>query len=183
MLVASCDTQVGPQDVAYVQISPASWSPTALGDTIHFSALARTAFGRTLPSADVIWSSVPSGVVTVDADGVGVAQTTGTAQVRAQYGNVIGTANVHVSQTIESVVILTYFGNTLAVGDSMLLYVDARDRNGFSVPGAAFSLESLDPSIATVSLEGWIKGQKAGEVGIVAMAAGKADPAGFIVTP
>jgi len=119
----------------------------------------------------------------VHEDGAGFAQNTGTAQVRATYGSTLAIANVTVTQTIESVVILTYFGNTIAVGDSMLLYVDARDHNSFSVPGATFSLQSLDPSIATVSLEGWIKGKSAGEVSIVAMAAGKADTAGFIIVP
>jgi hypothetical protein len=183
LAVLSCDAQVGPEDVAYLQITPATWSPTAIGDTTRFVAVAKTAFGRTLPNVTVAWTTEPSGIVTVHEDGAGFAQNTGTAQVRATYGSTLAIANVTVTQTIESVVILTYFGNTIAVGDSMLLYVDARDRNGVSVPGTTFSLQSLDPSIATVSLEGWIKGKGAGEVSIVAMAAGKADTAGFVITP
>jgi len=183
MAVLSCEAQVGPESVASLQITPATWSPTAIGDTMRFVAIAKTAFGRTLPSVTVAWSTAPAGVLTVREDGLGVAQNTGTAQVRATYGSALAIANVDVTQTIESVVILTYFGNRMAVGDSMLLYVDARDHNSVSVPGVRFSLESLDPSIATVSLEGWIKGRKAGEVGIVAMAAGKADTAGFIIAP
>jgi hypothetical protein len=183
VLLLSCDSQVGPEDTAYLQIIPASWSPTALGDTTRFVAIAKTAFGKTLPNVTVTWTTEPFGVVTVHEDGVGIAQNTGTAQVRAIYGSALAIANVTVTQTIESVIILTYFGNTLAVGDSMMLYVDARDRNSFSVPGATFSFQSLDPGIATVSLEGWIKGKSAGEVSIVAMAAGKVDTAGFVITP
>ena len=182
MLTVTCDSMVGPEDIAYVMVTPASWSPTALGDTIQFSAVAKSAFGKVIP-VPVTWTSEPSGVLTVQETGVTIAQNTGTAQVHATIGGVMGTANVHVTQTIESVIILTYFGNQVAVGDSMVLYVDALDRNAFSVPGATFSFQSLNPSIATVSLEGWIKGKSAGEVSIVAMAAGKVDTAGFVIIP
>ena len=182
MLVLSCESPSGPEDVAFVMVTPASWSPTALGDTVQFIAIGKSAFGKEIP-VSVTWSSEPSGVITVREDGVGFARSTGTAQVRATFGGVMGTANVHVVQTIESVVILTYFGNQITVGDSMMLYVDALDRNSFSVPGTTFSVQSLDPSIATVSLDGWIKGKAPGEVAIVAMAGGKADTAGFLVIP
>lgn len=182
MLTATCGGTVGPEDVAYVAVSPASWSPTALGDTIRFTAVAKSAFGKAI-DVPITWTGEPSGVVTVHEDGAGFSQNTGTALVRATVGDVTGTATVHVVQTIESVVILTYFGNTVAVGDSMVLYADALDRNSFSVPGATFAFQSLNPGIATVSLEGWIKGKSAGEVAIVARAAGKADTAGFVIIP
>lgn len=182
LLVATCDGSVGPEDVAYVMVTPASWSPTALGDTMYFTAVGKSAFGKEI-AVPITWTSEPFGVVTVHEDGAGFAQNTGTAQVRATFGDVTGTATVHVVQTIESVVILTYFGNMVAVGDSILVYVDARDRNSFSVPSATFSVQSLDPSIATVTLEGWIKGKSPGEVSIVAMAAGKTDTAGFVIIP
>mgnify|MGYP003575329050 CR=1 FL=1 len=182
MLVATCDSALGPQDVAYVAVSPASWSPTALGDTMRFTAVAKSAFGAEI-QAPITWTSEPFGVVTVHENGLGFSQNTGTALVRATVGAATGTATVNVAQTIESVVILTYFGNTVAVGDSMVLYADALDRNAFSVPGATFSFQSLNPSIATVSFEGWIKGKSAGEVAIVAMAAGKSDTAGFVIIP
>ena len=182
MLTVTCGGPVGPEDVAYFIVTPASSSPTALGDTIQFQAVGRSAFGTVIP-VPVTWTSEPFGVITLQENGVGITQTTGTAQVHASIGGVMGTATVHVSQTIESVILLTYFGNQVAVGDSMALYADALDRNAFSVPGATFSFQSLNPSIATVSLEGWIKGKSAGEVSIVAMAAGKADTAGFVITP
>lgn len=117
-------------------------------------------------------------------DGSAVAHEAGVAQVRATIGGVTATAAVHVVQTIESVEILTYFGNTIpAVGDSIWLYVDARDRNHFSVPGATFTLQSLNPSVATITLTGWVKGLSAGEASIVALAAGKADTALVQVHP
>jgi hypothetical protein len=79
--------------------------------------------------------------------------------------------------------ILTYFGNTVAAGDSLRLYIDARDRNAYSVPGTTFGLQSLNPGIATITLGGWVKGVSPGEANIIAMAAGKADTAPVIVHP
>ena len=120
----------------------------------------------------------------VAEDGSAVAHESGVAQVRATIDGVTATAAVRVVQIIESVEILTYFGNTIpTVGDSIWLYVDARDRNAFSVPGATFTLQSLNPSIATITLTGWIKGVSPGTADIVAMAAGRADTAPVQVHP
>lgn len=120
----------------------------------------------------------------VGEDGSAVAHQGGVAQVRATIDGVTATAAVSVVQVIESVEILTYFGNTIpAVGDSIRLYVDARDRNAFSVPGATFTLQSLTPSIATITLTGWIKGVSPGTADIVALAAGRADTAPVQVHP
>jgi len=178
-----CVEAAGPEDLATVQVVPATWSPTALGDTTRFIAVGKTARGTTIPSLHVSWSTDGSGVVAVNADGVAIAARDGSGQVRATIGGFIGIGNVHVVQTIESVVILTYFGNVVAVGDSIRLYVDALDRNLNSVPGTIFTLQSLDQAQATVTLDGWIKGLSAGEAHIVAMAAGKADTATFQVMP
>ena len=183
MLTVTCgDRTLGPEDVAYVMVTPANWSPTALGDTMHFSAVATSLHGKEI-AVPITWTSEPTDVVGVDADGAGFSRGAGSAQVRASFGEVSGTANVHVVQAIESVVFLTYFGNMVAVGDSIVLYADARDRNAFSVPGVKVSFQSLNPSIATVSLEGWLTGKSAGQVAVVATVAGKTDTAGFVIIP
>lgn len=182
VMSTTCDSPAGPEDVAFVEVTPATWSPTALGDTTRFTAVAKTALGRTIPGLTFTWSSDPQGVVGLQDGGLASAHATGSTQVRASIGDVRGTAQVSVSQTVESVVILTYFGNTLsALGDSTQLYVDARDRNSFSVPGTIYTLQSLNPTVATVTLEGWVKAVSPGVANIVAMAAGKADTAPFLV--
>jgi hypothetical protein len=174
----TCDSPAGPEDVAFVQVTPATWSATALGDTTRFRAVAKTALGRTIPGVTITWSSDPPGVVLLQDDGFASAQGSGSARVRATIGGVTGSADVSIVQTVESVIILTYFGNTLtALGDSTQLYVDARDRNSFSVPGTTYTLQSLNQAVATVSLEGWVKAVSPGVASIVAMAAGKADTA------
>jgi hypothetical protein len=131
----------------------------------------------------VTWSSDAPGIVFVATDGYAVAHESGITQVHATIGEVTGTVTVTVIQIIESVEILSYFGNTIAAGDSIWLYVDARDRNDFSVPGVTFTLQSLTPSVATITLTGWVQGVSPGEASIVAMAAGKADTALVQVYP
>jgi hypothetical protein len=179
----TCDSASGPAHVALVQVTPGSWNPTALGDTVRFTAAAKTNLRTTIPDLPITWSSDAPGVVFVGEDGSAVAHESGTARIRATIDEVTGSATVTVVQTIASVEILTYFGNTVAAGDSIWLYVDARDRNAYSVPGARFTLLSLKPSVATITLEGWVKGVSPGEASIVAMAAGKADTALVQVHP
>jgi len=179
----TCDSPAGPGDVAFVHVTPGTWNPTALGDTVRFTALAQSGLRRPIPDLPVTWSSDAAGVVFVGDDGIAVAHESGVAQVRATIDGVIGTATVSVVQIIESVEILTYFGNTVAAGDSIWLYVDARDRNAFSVPGATFTLQSLNTGVANITLTGWVKGVSPGEASIVAMAAGKADTALVQVHP
>ena len=179
----SCDGPADPAHVAYVQVSPGTWDPTALGDTVQFTAVAQSGLHRTIPDLPVTWSSDAPSIVFVGTDGSAVANEDGIAQVRATIDGVTGTAAVSVVQRIESVEILTYFGNTVAVGDSIWLYVDARDRNFHSVPGATFMLQSLNPSLATITPSGWVRGVGTGEANIVATAAGKADTALVQVHP
>ena len=180
----TCDSPAGPAHVALVQVTPGTWNPTALGDTVRFTAVAQTRLRTTIPGLPITWSSDAPGVVFVGDDGSAVAHEGGVAQVRATIDGVTGTASVSVVQIIESVEILTYFGNTIPVlGDSLWLYVDARDRNHFSVPGTTFTLLSLHPSVAIITLEGWVKGVSPGVADIVALAAGKADTAPVLVAP
>ena len=180
---ATCDSPAGPPQVAYIQVTPRTWNPIALGDTARFTAVAQTWLRREIPDQPVTWSSDAPDIVFVGPDGSAVAHETGVAQVRATVGAVSGSASVSVVQIIAAVEILTYFGNTVAAGDSLKLYIDARDRNAFSIPGTTFTLQSLNQSIATVTLGGWVKGISPGEANIIAMAGGRADTAPVIVHP
>jgi Regulator of chromosome condensation (RCC1) repeat len=164
-----------------VQVTPATWMPTAIGDTIRFRAVAKGASGVTILNSDFIdvtWNASPPGVVVVHEDGSAFSNRPGSAQVRATVNGVTGTAEVSVVQTIESVVIsVALFGRLSALGDSIQLPVAALDRNGFSVGGTTFSFQSLNESTATVSPNGWVKALSPGVANIVASAAGKADTA------
>jgi hypothetical protein len=180
---STCDNPGGPPQVAFVQLTPGSWSPTAIADTVRFSAVAQSGLHRTIPGLPITWSTDPPGIVFVADDGSAVALGAGTAQLRATIDGVTASAPVHVVQAIESVIILSYFGNTMSLGDSLYLYVDARDRNHHSVAGTRFTLQSLNPAVATVTLEGWVKSVSAGTADIVALAGSRADTAPVHVVP
>ena len=174
LIGAACDTPADPSDVPFVQVTPATWAVTALGDSTRFTGVARTAAGW-IRGLTVTWSSAPPGVVFVREDGVAFATGLGSAQVRATIGDITGTAEVSVVQTIESIVILSSGVRLRALGDSVHLFVDARDRNSFSIAGTTFSFQSLDENVATVSPSGSVKAISPGVARIVATAAGKAD--------
>jgi hypothetical protein len=146
---------------------------------MRFSAVAKSLGGLpALTQPTFTWSSDPIGLVFVLEDGLAFATRSGSGHIRATADGVSGAAAVSIVQTVESVVIYTYFGNTIhAVGDSTRLIVDALDRNLNSVPGTIFTLQSLNASVAIVTLEGWIKAVGPGSAPIIAMAVGKADTA------
>ena len=175
---STCDNPGGPQQVAFVRVTPGSWSPTALEDRMQFMAVAKSGAFQTIPDLPVTWSSEPSGIVSVANDGSAIAVDAGTATVVATIDGVSSSAKVNVVQIVEYVEILSYFGNTIwALGDSLFLYVDARDRNHHSVVNTAITLQSLKPSVAIVTLEGYVNAVSPGSADIVAMAAGKVDTA------
>jgi len=176
-VVAACDDPATPKVVLGVRVTPDTWTFTAIGDTTRFTALGKSAIGWDI-RGPVTWSSVPPGIVFVREDGTAFAVRPGAAQVRATIGGVTGTAEVSGVQTIEYVLIFTaLFGRLSAFGDSILLPVDAFDRNSNPVAGTTFSFQSLNQNIATVSPTGWVKAVSPGTANIVAMAAGKADTA------
>lgn len=176
-VVAACDDPATPKVVLGVRVTPETWTFTAIGDTTRFTALGKSAVGWDIRGS-VTWSTVPTGVVFVREDGTAFAVRPGAAQVRATIGGVTGTAEVSGVQTVESVVILAaLFGRLSAFGDSLLVPVDAFDRNSNPVAGTTFSFQSLNQNVATVSPTGWVKAISAGVANIVATAAGKADTA------
>jgi len=174
----TCETPFTPPGpVASVEVTPSTWTPTALGDTMRFSAVAKDAKGIRLVTSDssFIWSTTPSGIVFVKKDGLATDYQPGSTVISATLDSISGTADVSVSQTIESVVFI-YFGDPLrALGDSLRLYEEARDRNGFPVAGTTFSFQTLTPSVANVTSTGYVKAVSPGVAKIVATAAGKAD--------
>ena len=178
VISTTCDSPSGP-GLESVQVTPATWTATAIGDTARFTAVARNALGVILlfpPS--FTWTSDPPGVVFVRENGSAFASGPGQAQVRATANGVTGTAQVTVVQTIETVAILVgLYGRLSALGDSIQLPVAALDHNSYSVAGTTFSFQSLNESVATVSPTGWMKAVSPGVANMVAMAAGKADTA------
>src|SRR5437867_4507868 len=145
----ACDSPSGPRPAVSVQVTPRTWTFTAIGDTARFTAVAKDAhLLGILRKQSFTWSASPSGVLFMRDDGLAIAIGPGVAQIRATTENsVTGSADVSVVQTIESVVILLFDARLRALGDSLIVYVEARDRNSQPVRGTAFSFRSLDENV------------------------------------
>jgi len=174
---ATCDSPSGPRPVVSVQVTPRTWTFTAIGDTVRFAAVTRDAHALgILRKQSFTWSASAPSVVFMLDDGLALAIGPGVAQVRASTeDSVTGSADVNVVQTIESVIILLFDARLRALGDSLMVYVEARDRNSHRVGGTAFSFRSLNENVVTVTPAGWAKAVSPGVASIVATAVGKAD--------
>ncbi|HEX7122534.1 MAG TPA: Ig-like domain-containing protein [Gemmatimonadaceae bacterium] len=86
---------VTPSLVRSVSVTPATGS-IAKGQAVQFTAVARDAMGNTL-TVPITWSSSDPSVATVSPTGAATGVDVGAATIRAQAGDVVGTATVMVT--------------------------------------------------------------------------------------
>jgi hypothetical protein len=100
LAAAGCggDGQTDPSDVAEITLDNDAVVMDAAGQTVQLNATTRDADGNTV-EVPVEWGSSDAEVVTVEGDGLLVAQGPGTAEVTASVGSVSATATVGVSST------------------------------------------------------------------------------------
>jgi hypothetical protein len=98
LAAAGCggDGQTDPSDVAEITLDNDAVGLDATGQTVQLNATARDADGNTVEVTPE-WSSSDADVVTVEGDGLLVAQGPGTAEVTASIGSVSATATVSVN--------------------------------------------------------------------------------------
>jgi Leishmanolysin/Bacterial Ig-like domain (group 2) len=100
LAAAGCggDGQTDPSDVAEITLDNDAVGLDAAGQTVQLNATTRDADGNTV-EVPVEWGSSDADVVTVEGDGLLVAQGPGTAEVTASVGSVSATATVSVNST------------------------------------------------------------------------------------
>ncbi len=100
LAAAGCggDGQTDPSDVAEITLDNDAVVMDAAGQTFQLNATTRDADGNTV-EVSVEWGSSDPEVVTVEGDGLLVAQGPGTAEVTASVGSVSATATVGVNST------------------------------------------------------------------------------------
>ena len=100
LAAAGCggDGQTDPSDVAEITLDNDAVGLDAAGQTVQLNATARDADGSTV-EVPFEWASSDADVVTVEGDGLLVAQGPGTAEVTASVGTVSATATVSVNST------------------------------------------------------------------------------------
>ncbi|HEX2250530.1 MAG TPA: Ig-like domain-containing protein, partial [Gemmatimonadales bacterium] len=134
--------------------------PMEVGSSARLAVEVRDDNGRTVPAADVVWSSTDSSVVAVDsATGTVQAIGKGRAQVIAAAGELRDTARIVVrtasrtepeAPTVPASLRIQPHA-PLQVGDTLTLSVRVLDQRGAAIRGARVSWSSSEPKVAAVN--------------------------------
>jgi len=177
-----------------VHVTPGSVVLEALHATRDLDATVVDANGFTVPGQAVTWSVAPSGIASVNTNGLVKALANGSTTVRATAGSVFGTASVTVAQRVASIELsvecagfapppgvsgpagvvppTTTCETLVAFGDQAQVVAEARDANGFLVASADIEWTSSAPQFAPVDEDGLVMAIANGTTTITAEADG-----------
>lgn len=161
---------VGPSEpkVAGITVSPASAVITALHETRQFTAEARDAQGHVMPNIAFTWTSSDENVATVNQNGLATAIDVGKVEIQAIAKNIVGTAELVVSQNVARIEVTPTTAEVDALGSTRQFEAKAWDANGNLVPDATFTWTSSDANVATVDQNGLATSKGKGETVITA---------------
>ena len=176
MLVQSCgDGPVEPAPppapvATAVTVNPGSAALSAFGETARLTAEVRDQDGQVMAGAVVEWTTSNAAVATVLSSGLVTAAGNGQARITASAGAATGSAVVTVMQSAASVEVSPATAALTPLGATVQLAAAALDANGHAVAGAAYSWESSDAAVATVSSSGLVTAAGNGQARITASA-------------
>ena len=153
---------------ATITVSPATAELTALGATVQLSAEIRDQNGAVMAGATATWASSDGAAATVNASGLVMAVSNGSATITATAGSASGSATVTVAQEVSAVAVTPAEAGIAALGDTLRLAAEALDANGNAVAGSEFSWESGDAAVATVDASGLVTAVANGDATITA---------------
>jgi len=150
-----------------IEVNPADGIITAIGHTLQLNATARNAFGETIESPAINWSSDDELVATVDANGLVTAVAVGAATITADIpGEASGTASVTI--VVAASIELTPSTADTIVGFAYQFTAIARDGNGDEIAGAPVEWGNDNPTVIPMSLDGNASGLGIGSATITA---------------
>jgi uncharacterized protein YjdB len=128
----------------------------ALGEALQFTAAAHGADGNLIPEVSFTWASSDERIAAVTVSGLVTAAGNGAATVIASAGGVSGTASVTVAQEVTAVIVAPASLSLTALEETAQATANAHDANGHAVTGKAFTWQSSDEGVATVSTSGLV---------------------------
>jgi len=143
-----------------------------LGTAGQLTATPRDSAGNPLSGRAITWGSDTPGVATVDGTGLVTAKGVGTATITATSEGKSGTASVTVTLVPVATVSVTPDSLDLIVGQTGPLTATLRDSAGNILSGRAVSWAILNPSIATVDINGLVTAMAAGKTTATATSEG-----------
>ena len=169
---AACsDSPSAPVDTpapAVVEITPHDVSLLSIGAAQTLQASVKDAAGRTIPNANVTWSSSDSTRVRVSSTGVVTALAAGSATVIARSATAAGTANVVVTPAVAAIEIAPASVTLSGIGTNAQLSATIRDAGGTTIPGATATWSSSDTTRVRVSSTGVVTSVALGSATITA---------------
>jgi uncharacterized protein YjdB len=168
--------------VATVTVAPASAS-VASGSTAQFTATLKDANGNVLTGRTVTWASSNTGVATVSSSGLSTALLVGTATITATSEGKSGSGTISVTPGPLASVQVSPPSASMAVNGTAQLSATALDAQGNTITGLAFSWQTSNGTVATVSSGGLVTGKKAGTATITAVTGTKSGTSAITVTP
>jgi hypothetical protein len=179
----STSFDVGAGVVATVEVTPTQASASSLGEVVSFTAVARNGSGVGIPGVTFTWSENSSGTVaTVDGNGQATAVSNGTTQITATTAGVSGSADLTVSQVMNSIAISPAAATLTAVGATQQFTAQALDGNGNALATQPAFTWGGGGSVATVSATGLATAQTQGTTQVTATSGAMTGSANLTVT-
>jgi uncharacterized protein YjdB len=188
-ITATSETKSGSTTltVTLVPVSSVSVLPTtatrASGQTVQLTATVRDANGTVVTGRTVSWTSSDDQIATVSVSGLVSALATGTAMITASSETKRGAAIITVIPGAAGTVTVTPAAITITGNKSVQLTASATDARGNPITGRAFSWQTSDNRIATVTTSGLVRGNRGGSATISATLDSRSDSATVTVSP
>ena len=182
-LLSSCGDDSPTQSqspVASVTVAPDS-ADLFEGDTVRFVAVLRDAEGDVLSDRAIVWSSSSPDVASVDADGLVLGETSGSASIEASSEGVAGSGGVIVLQLPASIT-LSPDSFTVVPGETMRFNPTLLGERGDTLPDRLVSWSSGDTEVATVDADGLVTAVGMGSTTIIGSFDAFADSSRITVT-
>ena len=181
--VSGTATVTVAQVVSVVEVSPASDTLVAFGDTVRLVAEAADANGHAVAGAEFFWSSSDTLVARVDDLGLVESLAEGAALVSAMASDVTGAADLSVVPPLPTTIMVST--DTLrftALGQTAQLAVEVRDQVGRVMTDASATWSSGDTLVAVVDSVGLATAVGEGTATVTAAAGEVSDAVTVTVT-
>lgn len=163
-----CSVTVRPQPVAAIRIQPTRLE-LELGRSLQLNGIAEDRRGRAMTERKLDWHSENESVALVDASGKVHAAGLGNTIVHAAANGASSTIQVTVVPRPVAQVLIGTHEPSIQTDHELQLDVVLLDADGSALAGRTVQWSTSDPSIASVTSSGVVRGRRAGTVRITAV--------------
>jgi len=158
-------------------------SSVLVGDSEQLAVTVRNSAGGVLSHRAISWTSSDATIVSVTADGLITALTSGSATITAAAGGKSSSVLFTVTPVPVATVAVSPPSASVVAGSTQQLSATLTDSHGSALTGRTVSWQSDHPEFATVSPTGLVTGVAAGTAHIIVTSEGKNGTSTITVTP